>query len=976
MLDNRQEVADELEDVALQLADRSMQAEVVDALESQALANDMIAEFERIQLVGEMMEFASLNAIGGWLTTNAQQASDKPKVMAQLQNEGHFFQWAEFLASNIRQQDSSLLPLLSEALQHEDWPVAMPVDTLESVLLSLMPSKTDEATETTLSFDDTENEVIATPIPEIEVEPANTSQYTIQWDDDVHPEILTAFLSDTPDQITESTALIHKIAAGNATQDEHKLAARLTHTIKGASGVVGVTSLIAFTHQLEEILEYSVDRSLSPDNQELLSLSADCLDDMGQAMLNQKPLPAQFESLLSQLETTAIQLNSGVEPSHFGNDDELDDTDEEITFDAPPVKAPVVKKVIKGPDPLALTSELLTSQELFSAGAIQAQRPARSLGNEPTMRVPISLIDDLLNLAEELVTSTSQVSDNIKDMLAQSQNLKKDGDRTDDNMAELEKAIDLQFKQVQKQSEDNPEYDELELEVYNELHSTYGILGETLGDSRELQRSLQQSLRQLNDKLHSHQRINRELNATIINTRMESLESLTPRLERIVRETCRSTGKKATLNIVGSNLAVDTDILKGLTDPLLHLLRNSVDHGIETIEERKKQSKDDTGKIEVSFKQEGRYVIMTLTDDGSGIDADSVYKRALAQNLVTKEQVLTDTEKLELILLAGLSTRDVVSNISGRGVGLDVVQDAVSRLRGSLSIESTPAKGTTISIRLPLTLVAANTIMVKITENTVAIPVDSIDRLHTINSGDLLSDNDHFSVLISNRSYEVIQLSDLLGWGNPRPELTESYPVILVTDRQKYYALIVDSVLQPREVVVKSLAPWLSNVDGLNGACLLSDGAVAAVLDLPRLLQNLSDSTRSAYEDIQQKVSDESVVMVVDDSLSNRKALSITAQQLGYTTVTAVDGQDALEQMQDNIPDLILSDLEMPRVNGLELAKAIRADESLAHIPFVMITSRATNKHRKQAQIAGANDYLIKPVDRETLQNHIEKWLK
>lgn len=966
MLDNRQEVADELEDVALQLADRSMQAEVTDEAQSLSLATDVTAEFERIQLVGEMMDYAPLQAIGEWLTVNASAATDKPSTMALLQSNGHFFQWAELLASTIRQQDASLLPMLSEALQHDDWPVAMPNDTLESVLLSLMPSPAAEP-------------VVETPVvtpspaaPEVSA-PENNSQYTIKWDDDVHPEILSAFLSDTPDQITESTALIHKIADGKASKDEHKLAARLTHTIKGASGVVGVTSLIAFTHQLEEILEHSVDNTLSSDAQELLSASADCLDDMGEAMLHQKPMPSQFEPLLDQLEKAAQQLSDGEDFTGF---EALNDPEEEVTFDAPPPRAKAAEKVTKGLDPLALTTELLTSQELFTTNAMQTQQPALSRGNEPTMRVPISLIDDLLNLAEELVTSTSQVSDNIKGMLSQSQNLKQDDDRISSNMAELEKAIDLQLKHVQKQSEDDPEFDELDLEVYNELHSSYGLLDETLGDSREMQRSLQQSLRQLNDKLHSHQRINRELNATILNTRMESLETLTPRLERIIRETCRSTGKKATLNIIGSNLAVDTDILKGLTDPLLHLLRNSVDHGIETVEERLEQSKAESGNIELTFKQEGRYVTMSLTDDGSGIDAEAIYKRALAQNLITKDQVLSDSEKLELILLAGFSTRDTVSNISGRGVGMDVVRDAVSRLRGTLSIESTPTQGTRINIRLPLTLVAANTIMVSVAKNIVAIPVDSIDRLHTINADDMTLENDKFSVVIANKHYEIVQLSELLGWGNPRPDLEQSYSVILVTDQQKNYALIVDAVLQPREVVVKSLSPWLSNLAGVNGACLLSDGAVAAVLDLPQLLHALTNQKRSIFEEVTQPTSNESLVLVVDDSLSNRKALSITAQQLGYKTITAIDGQDALDQIKQNMPDLILSDLEMPRVNGLELAQAIRSDEMFAHIPFVMITSRATNKHRKQAQLAGANDYLIKPVDRETLQNHIEKWLK
>ena len=226
------------------------------------------------------------------------------------------------------------------------------------------------------------------------------------------------------------------------------------------------------------------------------------------------------------------------------------------------------------------------------------------------------------------------------------------------------------------------------------------MLSETIADNCEIERSIQENLRDLSNQLHSQQRINRELNATILNTRMESLDILTPRLERIVRETCRSTGKQAEFKITGNNLAVDTDILKGLTDPLLHLLRNSVDHGIESKENRLDKGKPETGLIELSFKQEGRYVLMTLRDDGVGIDIEAVHQRAISQGIIHPELTLSEVDKLHLILLPGFSTRDAVSNISGRGVGLDVVNDAVSKLRGNLEINTTANTGTE---PLPLT---------------------------------------------------------------------------------------------------------------------------------------------------------------------------------------------------------------------------------------------------------------------------------
>ncbi len=992
MTDNNLVVADELEDIAMLLAGQGQLANDIDLAASKQFASVVKEEFQRLELATEMLEYDDLNPILAWVMENIDHAQNNPDSLASLQNNGHFFQWVELLAASLRQKDTLLLPELTSCLTHPDWPVELPEKTLQTFLLTLATPKpqlsqtVDSVTQNIESASTNQSNTVpekettsATPLP------LSKDGLTIEWDKDVHPEILEAFLSDTPDQITESTALIHKIANGNATSEEHQLAARLTHTIKGASGVVGVTSLIAFTHELEEILEYSVDNKLPSETKELLLESADCLDGMGEAMMGQLPLPVQFDTLLGQLKSTARRLNQsslgGSEESELKDDSEANDYGETETvfeFSSPEVPAEKAQELVEKTktEELGIATELLASQLLLNTPVERQARTRNIIPNESTMRVPISLIDDLLNLAEELVTSTSQVNDQIKFVLQQCQQLRHQDDRLASNMDELEQSIDTQFRQVRQQNSQNPEFDQLELEVYNELHSVHGLLNETIADNREIERSIQENLRDLSNQLHSQQRINRELNATILNTRMESLDVLTPRLERIVRETCRSTGKKANFTIDGNNLAVDTDILKGITDPLLHLLRNAVDHGIEDSEQRLSKGKPEAGLVELSFKQEGRYVLMTLRDDGAGIDTEAVYQRALSRGVINSDQTLSDTDKLQLILLPGLTTRDAVSNISGRGVGMDVVNDAVSKLRGTLEINSTSDQGTEILVRLPLTLVAANTLMVEVSGSTVAIPVDSIDKLHTLAADSISNDSEALTVEISEKTYQVRRLSQLLNWGNARIEPSQTYNVILIDHKQQSFALIIDSVLQPREVVVKSLAPWLSNIPGVNGACLLTDGAVAAVLDLPRLLQ-LDNPLASSQitESLDQFKQQAQLVLVVDDSLSNRKALSITAEQLGYRTVMASDGEEALRMVAEEMPDVILSDLEMPRMNGLELSQAIRAWPEAKHIPIVMITSRATTKHRKQAQLAGVNSYIVKPVDRDTLQNQLKKWL-
>ncbi|PID46191.1 MAG: hypothetical protein CSB47_05645 [Proteobacteria bacterium] len=959
MTDTMQEIAAELEDVAMQLAEYTLPDEELSVEQCQNQAALVTEELQRLRMAAEMLDYPALLPVCDWLCDMLLVAAQSPEIYRQIHHDGHLFQWVELLAANIRQQDTLLLPELNSALTDPIWPKPLGESVLQELLLSIVkpqPQTAEPETQSTQS-------AIASAQPSTAEAVVNT-QHTA-WDADVHPEILSAFLADTPDQITESTALIHKIAHGTANKDEHRLAARLTHTIKGACGVVGIDSMAALAHQLEEILEYSVEHKLSGNMQELLSASADCLDSMGEAILNHQPLPESFNDLLPQLNDAAKQL------SHV---DAEEGDEDEVVFDPPAKQESNASTPTHPTTPLPLPTDLSVSQTLFAAATPNAAS-SRSTTNEPSMRVPISLIDDLLNLAEELVTSTSQVNDRVKLILQQSQQLHQLEERVNANMDELEHSIDRQLRQGRQHTDQTPEFDQLELEVYNELHSAHALLSETLADNRDIERSMQQNLRELSDQLHSQQRINRELNTTILDTRMESLETLTPRLERIVRETCRSTNKKAELVIRGSDMAVDTDILKGLTDPLLHLLRNAVDHGIEPGKQRLAKGKDETGHIELSFQQEGRYVSMTLRDDGQGMDPERIHQRALSQGVISPEKVLNDNEKLQLILLAGFTTKDAVSNISGRGVGMDVVRDAVLKLRGTLELESIVGEYSAIHIRLPLTLVAANTLMASVAGNIVSIPVESFNQLSTIKPGKLSFEGSQASTQINDQHYQVRQLSHLLGWGNPRPDPNIEHNAILIHHNQQAYALLVDSLLQPREVVVKSLAPWLSNVSGIIGACLLSDGAVSPVLDMPRLFQFDTDTDSSQHE-AKPETKESALVMIVDDSLSNRKALSIAAEQLGYRTVTAVDGEEALQMLDEATPDIIFSDLEMPRMNGLAFAQAVRQryqGEQL--LPFVMITSRATNKHRQQAKLAGVNDYLVKPVDRETLQSYLEKWL-
>ena len=420
--------------------------------------------------------------------------------------------------------------------------------------------------------------------------------------------------------------------------------------------------------------------------------------------------------------------------------------------------------------------------------------------------------------------------------------------------------------------------------------------------------------------------------------------------------------------------------MQGLTPPLLHMLRNAVDHGIETPEERVAAGKTAEGLIELRIEQKGSQIHMTLSDDGRGLAIDRIRQRAIEKGLVKPEQTLTDDEILRLILQPGFSTRDQVSDISGRGVGMDVVQTAVEDLQGILNLTSKAGQGTTIHIQVPLTLIATNALLVKAGEHMVAIPGNTIQQLLYVAADEHIQDNEQWFIEYQLERLPVIPLAQLLGWVHDKPDLSKGHSLLLIASENKHHVLYVDEIQQPRDIVIKSLSPWINiSAHGISGACILANGAVAPVLDVLRLLRNfdLGLSKRNAVRPLgREKTAERARILVVDDSLSNRKSVSLMLEQMGYHAITAVDGLDALQRLHEQNIELILTDLEMPRMNGLEMTQAIRIWPEKEHLPVIMITSRSTQKHRQMAQQAGIDDYLTKPVDYETLHTHIQKWLR
>ena len=415
------------------------------------------------------------------------------------------------------------------------------------------------------------------------------------------------------------------------------------------------------------------------------------------------------------------------------------------------------------------------------------------------------------------------------------------------------------------------------------------------------------------------------------------------------------------------------------------MLRNSLDHGIETPEEREKLGKNKKGKITLHISREGAEVVLRLSDDGAGIDATKVRAKAIERKLLDDHAELTDTEILQFIFKPGFSTAEKVTQISGRGVGMDVVNSEIKQLGGSTRIHSSPGAGTQFTIRLPFTVSVNRALMVRVGEDTYAIPLSHIEGIVRVSPYELETyyqpDNEN-TFQYAERDYDLQYLGAYVK-DIPSPILTGQtlpLPVILVRGTDKPMAFQVDSLIGSREVVVKSLGPQLSSVTGLSGATILGDGNVVIILDLISMIR--SDWAERLYGEShreterQEKTSNEiPTVMVVDDSVTVRKITSRLLERNGYQVILAKDGMDAISILQDHTPDVMLLDIEMPRMDGFEVASIVKHEDRLKDISIIMITSRTGQKHRERAMSLGVNEYLGKPFQEADLLKHIEKYI-
>ena len=642
----------------------------------------------------------------------------------------------------------------------------------------------------------------------------------------------------------------------------------------------------------------------------------------------------------------------------------------------------------------AAPRQTLAQVKAILQGAMQASEAGddnqNRVSGQETVKVSAKLLEELVNLAGETSIFRGRIEQQVNDL----GNTLSDVDATIERVRDQLRRLDMEtqaqiLSRHQEEIEQGgyEEFDPLEMDRYSQLQQLSRSLFESASDLLDLKETMAAKSRDAETLLLQQARVNTELQEGLMRTRMVPFDRLLPRMRRVVRQVAGELGKQVALDVGNAEGEMDRSVLERMIGPLEHMLRNAVDHGIEMPDQRAAQGKREEGRIRIDLHREGGEIVLQLADDGAGINLDAVKRKAIERGLMDADAELTDQEILQFILEAGFSTADKVTQISGRGVGMDVVNAEVKQLGGSMSLDTQPGQGSVFTIRLPFTVSVNRALMVYSGDDLYAIPLNTIEGIVRVSGYELEAyyapDAPPFEY--AGKRYDLRYLGNLLVTGQ-QPRLsghTLPLPVILVRGAEHTVAVQVDALAGSREIVVKGLGKQFAVVPGISGATILGDGRVVVILDLlaviraQQALQSLQRLAAERAQAITEKEAERStLVMVVDDSITVRKVTSRLLERHGMEVITAKDGVEAIARLQDVHPDIMLLDIEMPRMDGFEVATLVRHDERLMDLPIIMITSRTGEKHRERARTIGVNDYLGKPYQEAQLLEAIGKLVK
>jgi chemosensory pili system protein ChpA (sensor histidine kinase/response regulator) len=787
------------------------------------------------------------------------------------------------------------------------------------------------------------------------------------------PELIEAFVLEAEDHLRTISTLLSTLDKQPEDKELLQDIRRSVHTLKGAAGAVGLRATAQLAHRMEDLLDRLYDGSMAVDSDilDLLFASTDALEDMTGGEVEEETAHDSLQELYAGYSAALGQLPSAGSPTH-----RLEPLGEERIID------------------LAELAPRPSEESEPEIPATKATVPA-SYRHGEVVRVPLGRLDELVRLASELGISRTVFEQRVTDFVHAVEELQFSTDRLRRVSSNLESQYEVSalggrllmpsgVRRIDNLSSEEAfnthDFDELELDRYTEFHRLSREMAETVSDIRTMGNELGDLIGEFDGILNQQGRLSNEIQDKLMQIRMVPLAALATRLHRTVRVLAREQSKLVDLVLEGEDTELDKTVLDQLADPLLHLLRNAVDHGIEPPALRRVLGKPERGVIHLHAYYEGDQVIIRVSDDGAGLEPEILRSAAISGGYISEANApqVSDDELYSLVFLPGFSTAGEVSEVSGRGVGLDIVRTNIHKLKGTVTLDSTPGAGVTFTIRLPMTLAITRALLVRAHDETFAMPLDAVTQIVRVKREEIEHIGQEPVIRVGEQIYPVFHLGEVLNLKQPADETGGRLPVLILHAGAKQIALIVDELVAGREIVVKPLGNHLRRIHAITGATLMGDGSVVLILNPNEIATKPAHSgawDRPHLQPSAARARQVLTVMVVDDSVSVRRVVSNLIKNAGWLPVTARDGLEALEIIHRSVqlPDLILADIEMPRMDGYELMSTLKGQDAYRDIPLVILTSRAGDKHRRKAMDLGASGYVVKPYQDETLLGLIRR---
>ena len=878
----------------------------------------------------------------------------------------------QFAAGFLKEPDIELLQLLEDILRMEFQPSVnfdIPDEHLESELhhtpvaiatveVQQEPVPEDvsvEGGESTLGFEaplqEPQTAAVHAPLGAAKIV-LNAQDDDLDAIDNVDPDLFPIFEEEAEELLPKLAGALRKWAVQPEDLASRSEVLRVLHTLKGSARLAGAMRLGEISHHMESAVEQ-----------------------IGSEFVQS----AQVEPLLARFDLLQQDFNNLRASASFA----------EAAASQPALSEAVTE--------VAATAQAVTDVPVIRAVVHGvAHAPVRQTGGH-FLRVRSQLLDRLLNQAGEVMITRSRLDEHLGQMKGSLADLTGNLDRLRRQLRDIELQAESQMQSRLTLTKDSTQgFDPLEFDRFTQVQELTRMMAESVNDVATVQRHLQSTIAGTEDDLIAQGRQARELQRDLLRTRMVEFESISERLYGVVRQASKDTHKQVKLDITGGSIEMDRGVLDRMAPAFEHMLRNAVAHGIEDIADRQAAGKAAAGNIEISLHHEGNDVSVTFSDDGAGLNLQRIREKALANGLVSEGAVLSDADAASLIFTAGFSTASQVTELSGRGIGMDVVQTEVNALGGRIETSTELGAGTHFKLVLPLTTAVTQVVMLRMGQLSIGVPSNLVEMVKRVTASDLEQAYQAGHIDHNGEAVPLYWAGALLQASSHSVEMIgKTQPVVIFRSAGQRLAAHVDEVLGNQEVVVKHLGPQLARLPGLSGMSVLASGAVVLIynpvaLDTfygakARALQSSNRAAKASHSDsevlegrpvMRSDIGAVPLVLVVDDSITVRRVTQRLLKREGYRVILAADGRQALELLQEERPTVVVSDIEMPRMDGFELARYIRADVRMSDLPIIMITSRMAEKHREHALELGVNHYLGKPYNEEELLGLVQHYAK